>query len=187
MEMELRIRVMMLRTETTFAELAELFGIKRGTMWSRLHARRCDKETRSTIIKYLKSKPDLSNDNSARPRGRLYNGVRSVKEVVYWGHRKFHRYVNAKEKRSRMYFQAVDGKSPIYLHIAKWEYKNKRKVPPGHHVHHIDHNHLNNEYGNLTLVSRSEHNSIHKTKHGKRKRIKNQVLNLPKETRTRLL
>lgn len=47
------------------------------------------------------------------------------------------------------------------LHIYIYE-KYNGKIPKGYEVHHIDHNKDNNEIDNLKLLTRKEHNKIHK-------------------------
>lgn len=47
------------------------------------------------------------------------------------------------------------------LHIYIYE-KYNGEIPKGYQIHHIDHNKDNNEISNLKLVSREEHNKIHR-------------------------
>lgn len=44
----------------------------------------------------------------------------------------------------------------------KWEKHNKRKIPKGFDVHHIDSNFRNNNLSNLILLSRGDHNRLHR-------------------------
>lgn len=53
------------------------------------------------------------------------------------------------------------GKNKKRLHVAVWEYYNKREVPEGCVIHHIDRNKKNNKIENLAMVTRHEHNLIH--------------------------
>lgn len=46
-------------------------------------------------------------------------------------------------------------------HVYVWEEAEGRKVPPGHDIHHRDGDKLNNERGNLQLVTKLEHKRIH--------------------------
>lgn len=46
-----------------------------------------------------------------------------------------------------------------------WERANKRKVPKGFVIHHIDRNRQNNKIENLQLLSYSDHAKIHKRYH----------------------
>lgn len=48
-------------------------------------------------------------------------------------------------------------------HIAMGEIVNGGPIPEGYDVHHIDHDHNNNELRNLSIITRKEHNSYHKT------------------------
>ena len=47
------------------------------------------------------------------------------------------------------------------LHVYIYE-KYNGMIPKGYQIHHIDHNKDNNEISNLKLVSREEHNKIHR-------------------------
>jgi hypothetical protein len=46
-------------------------------------------------------------------------------------------------------------------HVYVWEQHHGRPVPPGHDVHHKDHDKLNNDIDNLQLVTKVEHKRIH--------------------------
>lgn len=52
------------------------------------------------------------------------------------------------------------GESRSSLHRAIWESKNG-KIPFAHHIHHIDHNPLNNSIENLQLISAGDHAKLH--------------------------
>ena len=47
------------------------------------------------------------------------------------------------------------------LHRAIWEDFYGCSVPPGHDVHHIDHNPFNNDIGNLQLIHDRDHARLH--------------------------
>lgn len=47
------------------------------------------------------------------------------------------------------------------IHRIIAEYKTGAKIQDGHHVHHIDGNKLNNDPGNLAIISASEHAKLH--------------------------
>ncbi|WP_367101571.1 HNH endonuclease signature motif containing protein [Fusobacterium gastrosuis] len=47
------------------------------------------------------------------------------------------------------------------LHVAIWEFYNKKKVPKGCHIHHKDGNTFNNDISNLECISSSEHAKKH--------------------------
>ncbi len=51
--------------------------------------------------------------------------------------------------------------SGIFEHVEVWERTHGRRVPAGHDVHHRDRNKLNNDPGNLQLVTKLEHKRIH--------------------------
>ena len=55
----------------------------------------------------------------------------------------------------------VFGKARKYLHRTVWEYHNG-DIPDGMHIHHKDHNKLNDAIQNLQLVTPEEHARIHK-------------------------
>ena len=46
-------------------------------------------------------------------------------------------------------------------HVYVWEQHNGRDVPPGHDIHHRDGDKLNNDIGNLQLVTKLEHKRIY--------------------------
>lgn len=50
------------------------------------------------------------------------------------------------------------------FHHYVWEKENKKTLPKGYVIHHIDENKLNNDISNLQLMSVSEHNSHHRRK-----------------------
>ena len=60
------------------------------------------------------------------------------------------------------FYQAIkiDGKRR-WLHQYKWECENKRDIPKGFEIHHIDHDRLNNRVENLQLLSKDEHLKKH--------------------------
>ena len=50
------------------------------------------------------------------------------------------------------------------LHVAIWEFYNKKEVPKGYEIHHKDGNHFNNNIDNLECISIREHHKKHFTK-----------------------
>lgn len=46
-------------------------------------------------------------------------------------------------------------------HIVVWENVTGKKLPKGYVIHHIDGNGKNNDFSNLQLMTRAEHNSLH--------------------------
>ncbi|WP_413927256.1 HNH endonuclease signature motif containing protein [Clostridioides sp. ES-S-0123-01] len=50
------------------------------------------------------------------------------------------------------------------LHVAIWEFNNKREVPEGYHIHHKDFNPLNNNIDNLECIPYKQHLSLHAKK-----------------------
>ena len=53
-------------------------------------------------------------------------------------------------------------KHPRGLHVAIWEFYNKKRVPKDYEIHHKDGNTFNNDISNLECISRIEHNKIPK-------------------------
>ena len=49
----------------------------------------------------------------------------------------------------------------LFEHVEVWERHNKRRVPQGHQIHHIDGDKLNNDPANLEAVTPTEHKRIH--------------------------
>lgn len=59
------------------------------------------------------------------------------------------------------YYTCTTGKRRQRLHVAIWEYYNKKEVPEGYVVHHRDFNKTNNNINNLVCVTVEMHNLIH--------------------------
>ena len=53
------------------------------------------------------------------------------------------------------------GGRQVMEHVYIWEREHGRRVPPGHDIHHIDGDKLNNKIDNLRLVTKLEHKRIH--------------------------
>ena len=53
------------------------------------------------------------------------------------------------------------GRRQVMEHVYVWEQHNGRDAPPGHDIHHRDGDKLNNDIGNLQLVTKLEHKRIH--------------------------
>jgi hypothetical protein len=83
------------------------------------------------------------------------------REVIEFGGRKFYRHPNSKDHVRRKYFMGWDGQKPLGLHVAVWESVHG-KVPPRYHVHHKDHDTLNNDISNLECLSPADHARSHK-------------------------
>ena len=47
------------------------------------------------------------------------------------------------------------------LHVAIWEFHNKKTVPKGYQIHHKDFNPYNNDISNLECISIKQHAKIH--------------------------
>lgn len=84
------------------------------------------------------------------------------KEVIVFNGKKYTRRPHSSRKESRNYFSRSGSGGTDTLHRAIWEYHNG-PIPKGMHIHHIDHNPLNNAIENLECLSRSEHVKKHWT------------------------
>jgi hypothetical protein len=76
---------------------------------------------------------------------------------VEWGGRRWHSYGGGYYERTD---KSVKPKRTIRLHRAVWEHHNG-PIPAGHHVHHADHNILNNDPANLQLMAGGDHSRHH--------------------------
>jgi len=66
-------------------------------------------------------------------------------------------------------------KNPKGLHVAIWEFHNRKKVPKGYVVHHKDGNTFNNDFSNLECLSSGKHLSEHFKKNWKNKEFRKKV------------
>lgn len=87
-------------------------------------------------------------------------------ETVEFNGRTFVRYPLAPRRSARVYFTAYENGRPAkgigQLHVEVWKATNGQdKVPPGHVIHHLDHDPLNNAPANLACVTRKEHARHH--------------------------
>lgn len=76
---------------------------------------------------------------------------------------KFRRYPDSERDSDRRYFTPGIGdrqKGVKRLHEEVWMAKNG-PIPDGFHVHHMDHDHLNNDLSNLEAISAEEHRAHH--------------------------
>lgn len=89
-------------------------------------------------------------------------------EVVTFRGIRFRRYPNSAHESDRRYFTpGIGDKQRGYkrLHEEVWMHANGvTEVPDGFHVHHIDHDHSNNDPRNLRIVPAAEHTSYHQRK-----------------------
>lgn len=72
----------------------------------------------------------------------------------------YRRYPESKQRSHRVYWQRKIPGGVRYLHIDLWERANGT-VPNGYHVHHKDHDPLNNSLDNLDCMSPQDHLSHH--------------------------
>lgn len=85
-------------------------------------------------------------------------------EVVVFGGIKFRRYPESDRREARVYYVpggTYRARGVGRLHEEVWKGANG-PVPPGHHVHHVDGNPLNNEIGNLECISAAAHAEEHR-------------------------
>ena len=71
------------------------------------------------------------------------------------------------------------------LHTYIYE-KHNGSIPKGYEIHHIDHNKDNNEIDNLQMLTRKEHNKIHKNEMGVEERERRRK-NLEENARPRAI
>lgn len=86
----------------------------------------------------------------------------SAETIVYRGV-KFRRYPNARQASARRYYVpgiADRQRGVKRLHEEIWITHNG-PIPDGHHVHHKDHDHLNNDPGNLDCITDEAHRAHH--------------------------
>lgn len=92
-----------------------------------------------------------------------------MRETIEFNGNKYHRYPNARQSSHRKYYTFHDNwkKSPRLLHRDIWEFHNG-PIPEGHHIHHSDGNHNNNEISNLVCLSSAAHQVEHREERSKR-------------------
>lgn len=84
-------------------------------------------------------------------------------EVIVFQGVKFRRYPDSPHESDRRYYCPGIGdrqRGVKRLHEEIWQAHNG-PIPAGHHVHHGDHDHLNNDPGNLELLTVAEHKAHH--------------------------
>lgn len=74
----------------------------------------------------------------------------------------YRRYPTSGQRSHRVYWQRRTATGVRYLHVDLWE-KEHGEIPPKFHVHHKDHDPLNNSLENLDCLSPGEHQSHHST------------------------
>lgn len=80
-------------------------------------------------------------------------------DEVRWMGRKYRRFPDHESWHRRSYFMATTTPR-TYLHRDIYE-REHGPLDPGMHVHHVDHDPLNNSIGNLVAISASEHAALH--------------------------
>jgi len=93
---------------------------------------------------------------------RTYQRARYREEVEFNG-LTFYRYPSALIRERRVYFRAPSqhrARGVGYLHQEVWKAAHG-PIPEGYHIHHIDHDPLNNALENLAAVPAAEHQTHH--------------------------
>lgn len=72
------------------------------------------------------------------------------------------RYPESSRRSDRVYFKGIIDGELRYLHRHVWE-KHHGPIPEGYHVHHRDGDALNNDIGNLEIVTPKDHIEEHWT------------------------
>lgn len=85
-------------------------------------------------------------------------------EVVVYDGITYRRYPDSPRRTDRVYFTPAGGRKrgKLRLHEQIWTDKHG-PIPHGYHVHHADHEPLNNEPGNLECIPRADHHRHHVT------------------------
>ena len=85
-----------------------------------------------------------------------------IKVIKYKGRKYWLSGTNPKYYYNDRYFgTGKKGRKKVALHRQIWEDSNKRKIPKGYVVHHIDENTFNNSPENLAIKERRQHQSEH--------------------------
>jgi ribosomal protein L37AE/L43A len=66
------------------------------------------------------------------------------------------------------YYKTSRTRGRLLLHRTIWEDEHEQVVPPGWHVHHIDHDRGNNDGANLAALPAGDHHRKHITEDGPR-------------------
>jgi hypothetical protein len=73
----------------------------------------------------------------------------------------YKRNPQSQQRAHRVYYTAPWKSGRDSLHRDIWRDHNRREIPDGWHIHHIDHDPFNNDPGNLRAVSPVEHARQH--------------------------
>lgn len=91
-------------------------------------------------------------------------------DVVTFGGVAFRRYPDSSNWAERSYFTPgmADRKRGVgRLHEEVWR-SGRGEIRPGHHIHHIDFDPLNNDLANLACLTEAEHSAAHSERTGER-------------------
>lgn len=106
--------------------------------------------------------------------------MQRVETIVFNGI-KYRRYPDSDLQASRRYYTAgiADRKRGYsYLHRDIWAYHHG-PIPEGHHIHHVDHDPLNNDISNLECIPAAEHFRHHADQPRSEAQIAHHERNLP--------
>lgn len=91
-------------------------------------------------------------------------------EVREFNGKLYQRYPDSPRRNDRVYFSHSESGTTRLLHRDIWSHHNG-PIPPGHHIHHIDFDPLNNDPSNLECLSVSEHVKKHWTEERHEKQL----------------
>jgi len=95
-------------------------------------------------------------------------------QLIVFNGTNFRRYPESKYRSDRVYFTPGAGdkaKGIGRLHEEIWKAEHGQ-IPEGHHIHHVDHNPLNNYGANLTAMTKAAHHSHHANTPEARERLR---------------
>lgn len=101
---------------------------------------------------------------------RNYVETASNVDSVEFNGKVYRRYPDSPRQHLRRYYS----RSRELLHRVVWTFHHGA-IPPGHHVHHKDGNHLNNHIDNLECLSVKRHHELHGPTRAERNRSQAQL------------
>ena len=104
---------------------------------------------------------------------RVYVTTAANVDSVEFNGNVYRRYPDSPRPHLRKYYS----RSRSFLHRVIWE-DAYGEIPEGHHIHHKDGNHLNNDLDNLQCLPVAEHHREHSDEYSKRGRSDAQIKHL---------